>query len=179
VDQLYDRALQMQASLNPDPAILAKLYRDIRYELTNLSAQSIMRGIDNPLAVRRAMADGSAEIDALLDRMQAWSQLRTEIFKATEKGARGLPCIVQNMYELAMQNFEFYRMVAAGYAKCAEGISPPPAPLRPLQPRKPGGYARTIKPVRRSRAATQPKAAGRHTRNGAQPSRKRAREDRE
>jgi hypothetical protein len=123
------------------------------------------------------MADGSAEIDALLDRLQSWSLLRTEIFRAMEKGARGLPCIVRDMHELAMQNFKFYRKVAAGYAKCAEGISPPPAPVSPLLPRKPGGRARA-KPVRRSRAATK-KAEGRHTRNGAQPSRKSAREYRE
>jgi hypothetical protein len=174
VDQLYDRALQMQASLNPDPAILARLYRDIRYELTNLSAQSIMRGIDNPLALRRAMADSSGEADALLDRLQSWGLLRTEIFKAIEKGPKGLPCIVRNLYELAMQNFEFYRQVAAGYAACAEGISPPPAPAPPSPLHKPGGRARAKPAVRQAQAATKPKPSGRHTRNGVQPSGKRA-----
>lgn len=170
VDQLYDRALQLQACSNPDPAILTRLYRDIRYELTNLAAQSIMRGIDNPLALRRALANGSGEIDSLLERLQSWGSLRTEIFKATEKGSKGLPCIVRAMYALAMQNFDFYRKVAAGYAACASAVSPPPAPAAASLPpsRPPGGHTRA-KPVARVRGAAKLKAARRRTRDGALP----------
>ena len=130
VDELYDRVLQVSAMSHPDRAVVNKLFDEIRYELINVSAQSIFRGIDNPLALERAFGGDDPEAQALLERLGSWRDLRDRIFKSIEKGAKGLPDIADDMHEMAMQNHEFYRKVTARYSAVVLEISAPPPPHR-------------------------------------------------
>jgi hypothetical protein len=130
VDELYDRVLQVSAMTHPDRAVVNKLFDEIRYELINVSAQSIFRGIDNPLALERAFGEDDPEAQALLERLGSWRDLRDRIFKSIEKGAKGLPDIADDMHEMAMQNHEFHRKVTARYSAVVLEISAPPPPHR-------------------------------------------------
>jgi hypothetical protein len=130
VDELYDRVLQVSAMPRPDRAVVNKLFDEIRYELINVSAQSIFRGIDNPLALERAFGEDDPEAQALLERLGSWRDLRDRIFKSIEKGAKGLPDIADDMHEMAMQNHEFHRKVTARYSAVVLEISAPPPPHR-------------------------------------------------
>jgi hypothetical protein len=128
VDQLYEGVLEELSKKKPDCAKLNRIFGEIRYELMNLSAQAVIRGIDNPLLVRRAFASADPSAAPLLERMKSWQDLQDHIFQSMERGAEGLTDIARDLYEMANQNFEFYRKVAAAYATVVQGISPPSAP---------------------------------------------------
>jgi hypothetical protein len=150
VDRLYDRVLQVLAMHNPDMAIVNTLFDEIRYELMDISAQAIIRGIDNPLSLQRAFGDDDSEVKALLNRLESWREQRQRIFKSMERGAKGLPDIANDLYEMAMQTHDFYRKVAVGYSAIAQRTLPPSPP----QDRGEKTSDSLRKPAKRSRRKT-------------------------
>jgi hypothetical protein len=154
VDRLYDRVLQVLAMHSPDTAIVNPLFGEIQFELMNISAQAIIRGIDNPLSLQRAFGDDDSEANALLNRLKSWRDQRERIFKSMEKGAKGLPDIANDLYEMAMQTFDFYRKVAVAYSAIAQQTSPPSPPQDRGENTSGGGFRKPAKRNRPSKAKT-------------------------
>ena len=82
------------------------------------------------MALERVFGEDDPEAQALLERLGSWRDLRDRIFKSMEKGAKGLPDIADDMHEMAVQSYEFYRKVTARYSAVALEISAPPLPHR-------------------------------------------------
>jgi len=130
VDQLYNRLLEVLSMSKPDRATLNDLYDEIGSELMQISAQAIIRGLDNPLVIQRALDPNDQETQMLLDRIKTGRELREHIFRVMPDGAKGLQSIACDLYTMAMQNYDIYRKVATGYAGIAQQLARPPEPPR-------------------------------------------------
>ncbi len=128
VDQLYERLLQVKAMGSPDSGIVTALFDDIKYELMEISAQSFVRGIDNPLSVRLAFGEDDDEAQEMISSIVSWESLRRQIFASTDKGVVGLPSIARDLHQMSIQNYNFYRRVAQSYSAMAQKLSLPRKP---------------------------------------------------
>jgi len=128
VDQLYERLLQVKAMPSPDIGIVTTLFDDIKYELMEISAQSFVRGIDNPLSVRLAFGEDDKEAQEMISSILSWESLRRQIFASTDKGVAGLSAIARDLYQMSIQNYNFCRKVAQSYSTMAQKLSQPRKP---------------------------------------------------
>jgi hypothetical protein len=127
VDKLYRRVLELKAARTPQEASVEQLYDELGRELMLVVAQSIMRNIDNPLIVQKALGKSPA-VRELLERSANFQQLQKNIFEAMDHGAEGLPRIAEDLYNMAMQNHAFYDVAAARFSELAKNLPHPDAP---------------------------------------------------
>src|SRR5581483_10474617 len=99
-------------------------YDDIAFELMNIDAQAIIRGVDDVLAVREALSS-LANSQAMLDRLAGWYDLRSEILTNIVHGLEGLEAVARGLGEMAALNYEFYKMAASAYAIAAADLPEP------------------------------------------------------
>jgi hypothetical protein len=92
------------------------------------SAQSFVRGIDNPLSVRLAFGEDDQEAQEMINSIMSWESLRQKIFASTEKRVVGLSGIARDLYQMSIQNYNFYRRVARSYSEMAQKLSLPRKP---------------------------------------------------
>jgi hypothetical protein len=128
VDQLYNRLLEVLSMSSPDRATVKDLYDAIGTELMQISAQAVIRGLDNFLVLERALDPTDPEIPMLLKRLKTWRELRDRIFLAMAYGIEGLPSVARDLYAMAMQNYDIYRKVALNYARVAQELEYPHEP---------------------------------------------------
>jgi hypothetical protein len=135
VDRLYDRILQVRSMKgDPQARAAAQLYEELGRELMLVTAQSIMRNIDNLRVVQRALGPDDPQAMALLDRADTYSDLQKRVFDAMRDGTAGLDRIADDVYAMALQNHEFYGVVASRYAEVAKQL-PLPKPPRNAESR--------------------------------------------
>ncbi len=128
VDQLYNRLLEVLSMSHPDRATVKDLYDAIGTELMQISAQAVIRGLDNFLILERALDPSDPETSTLLKRLKTWRELRERIFSAMAEGVTGLPSVARDLYTMAMQNYDVYRKVAVNYARVAQELEYPQEP---------------------------------------------------
>jgi hypothetical protein len=128
VDQLYNRLLEVLSMSNPDRATVKDLYDAIVTELMQISAQAVIRGLDNFRVLEQALDPKDPETSALLKRLKTWGDLRQRIFSAMAEGIAGLPSVAHDLYTMAMQNYDVYRKVTQNYARAAQELESPQEP---------------------------------------------------
>jgi hypothetical protein len=128
VDQLYNRLLEVLSMCSPDQATVKELYESIGRELMQISAQSVIRGLDNFRLLEQALDPNDPETPALLKRLKTWRDLRERIFVAMAEGVQGLPSVARDLYTMAMQNYDVYRKVAVNYGRVAQELECPQEP---------------------------------------------------
>jgi hypothetical protein len=128
VDQLYNRLLEVLSMSDPDRATVKALYDAIGSELMQISAQAVIRGLDNFRVLERALDPSDPETPALLNRLKTWRELRERIFAAMAEGVTGLPSVARDLYTMAVQNYDVYRKVALNYARVAQELEYPQEP---------------------------------------------------
>ena len=129
VDQLYNRLLEVLSMSNPDRATVKDLYDAIGTELMQISAQAMIRGLDNFRILEQALGDPKdPETSALIKRLKTWGDLRERIFSAMAEGITGLPSVARDLYMMAMQNYDVYRKVTQNYAQVAQELESPQEP---------------------------------------------------
>ena len=128
VDQLYNRLLEVLSMSDPDRATVKALYDAIGSELMQISAQAVIRGLDNFRVLERALDPSDPETPALLIRLKTWRELRERIFAAMAEGVTGLPSVARDLYTMAIQNYDVYRKVALNYARVAQELEYPQEP---------------------------------------------------
>jgi hypothetical protein len=84
--------------------------------------------LDNVFVLEKALDREDPKTQTLLNDMQKWRALSEHIFQATPQGIDALHCIVSDLYNMAMLNYEFYSRVAEIYAGVAQELPPPPKP---------------------------------------------------
>ena len=127
VDKLYRRVLELKGTRNPPEASVNQLYDELGRELMLVVAQSIMRNIDNARIVEKALG-AKPEVRQLVEQADSFEQLRRAIFEAMTHGVNGLPRIAQDLYNMAMQNYEFYNITASRYSEIAKNLPRPEPP---------------------------------------------------
>ena len=132
VDQLYNRLLEVLSMPTPGRATVKELYDAIGTELMQISAQAVIRGLDNFLVLQRALDPTDPEVPTLLKRLKTWGDLRDGIFRAMTHGVEALPLVTRDLYTMAMQNYDVYRKVAVSYGRVAEELEAPQEP--PIEP---------------------------------------------
>lgn len=153
VEGLYRRALDLRSSRAPDPALVASLYRDIRQELKQMQAQSIVRELNGPALIERALGDHGPEVQELFERGARFAELEQGTFEATRDGATGLSRVVERLFELAELNYAWYQRVADSYARLSRLIERPESPNPPASPKPHGSSAPRKRGGRLTRAA--------------------------
>ena len=128
VDRLYDRILAVRSMKEPPQAMVAQLYDDLGRELMLVTAQSIMRNIDNLRVVQRALGADDPHVGELLDRADNFGELQRRVFEAMREGRGGLDRIAEDVHKMALQNHEFYGIAANRYAAMAKNLPRPEAP---------------------------------------------------
>ena len=128
VDQLYNRLLEVLSMSNPDRATVKDLYDAIGTELMQISAQAVIRGLDNFRVLEQALDPSDPETSALLKRLKTWGDIRERIFSAMAEGVTGLPSVAHDLYTMAMQNYDVYRKVTLNYARIAQELESPQEP---------------------------------------------------
>src|SRR5258706_1064 len=81
VDKLYNRLLEVISMNQPDLATLRELYDSIGSELMQISAQAVIRGLDNLLVFERALDPDDQEGRELLERLKKGRSLRDLVFR--------------------------------------------------------------------------------------------------
>jgi hypothetical protein len=125
VDSLYKQLLELSEKKNASAASYRKLYDDIRHELMDIQAQSIIRKVDSPKVVRDALGKDDPIIIQLMDRGDKWYTLQPKIFKLMDKGPSSVHEVIDIMYEIAEINYEFYKMVAQIYSDVSQTLERP------------------------------------------------------
>jgi hypothetical protein len=128
VDKLYGRVLDVKTMRNPPEATISQLYDELGRELMLVTAQSIMRKVDNLRVVQKALGVENPEISELADQAGTYGELQQRIFDAMADGAGGLNRIADDLYKLALQNHEFYNVAASRYSELARNLPKPDAP---------------------------------------------------
>ena len=128
VDQLYNELLEVLSVSEPDRAKVKNLYDAIGTELMQISAQAVIRGLDNFLVLERALDASDPETPKLIKRLKTWPELRDRIFAGIADGVDGLPSVARNLYTMAVQNYDVYRKAAQSYARVAQELEHPPEP---------------------------------------------------
>jgi hypothetical protein len=128
VDNLYNQLLALSEIQNADRARYASLFDEIRHELMDIQAQSIIRRVDSPYVVRNALGRDDPTVRQLMDRATTWYRLQPEIFELMDEGSNRIKEVVDKMYELAQINFTFYQTVAQIYCEAAKTLEPPSIP---------------------------------------------------
>jgi hypothetical protein len=128
VDNLYNQLLGLAEIQNADHARFTSLFDDIRHELMDIQAQSIIRKVDSPFVVRNALGRDDPAIRQLMDRATKWYQLQPEIFSLMDGGSSKVREVIDKMYELAQINFTFYQTVAQIYCDTSRTLEPPAVP---------------------------------------------------
>jgi hypothetical protein len=125
VDNLYNQLLALSEIRNASIARYASLYDDIRHELMDIQAQSIIRRVDSPRVVRDALDHDDPKTTELMDRADKWYDLQPEIFRLMDQGPNNVNMVASKMYELASINFDFYQMAARVYYETSKVLEPP------------------------------------------------------
>lgn len=130
VDHLYERLLNVLSMRESDRPLAAvnEVYDALGRELMQVVAQAIVRGLDNPRVLERALNRNDKEAQELLESLMTYNDLQQRIFQAMSEGPKGLHSVACNLYILAMQNYEVYRIAATKYANLAKKL------LRPSEP---------------------------------------------
>ena len=128
VDNLYNQLLALAEIQNADRARYTSLFDEIRHELMDIQAQSIIRRVDSPSVVRNALGRDDPTVRQLMDRATKWYQLQPEIFRLMDEGPNSVNAVVDKMYELAEINFAFYKTVAQIFCDTAKTLEPPLVP---------------------------------------------------
>lgn len=128
VDQLYERVLEVLDMNKPDAAIVNGLYDQIERELMQVSAQAIIRQLDSPLVLKRALSSDNQTTQELIERLKTWRELREHIFQANPHDPQALHSIACDLYKMAMQNYDLYCKVASDYSSLAQELAVPIEP---------------------------------------------------
>jgi hypothetical protein len=128
VDQLYTRVIDVASMKVPEPKIVEELYRDLGQELMQIHAQCIIRGIDNPNVLKRALGPENPETQSLLSRVNDSIEFQQQIFQAFQRGPAGLHQIAENLHKIAEMNYDWYKQSAASYAHIAQALTMPESP---------------------------------------------------
>ena len=128
VDQLYTRVIDVASMKVPEPKIVEELYKDLGQELMQIHAQCIIRGIDNPNIVKRALGPENPETQSLLSRVNDSIEFQQQIFQAFQRGPAGLHQIAENLHKIAEMNYDWYKQAAASYAHIAQELTMPESP---------------------------------------------------
>jgi hypothetical protein len=125
VDGLYRRLREIRAKLTRDPAEIARLLDDIVYELYDIDAQSIIRGVDNPLTAADALRGSDEDLTSLFEGMKNWYVWRDEIVAQIDSGKPDLDAISETVFKMAEVNFGLFKAAASAYGNTAEGLPLP------------------------------------------------------
>jgi hypothetical protein len=131
VDQLYERLLEVLYMTEPNAATVCGLYDEIERELMQVSAQAIIRGLDSPLVLQRALSGDGQDSQAtqeLIERLRSWRELRTHICRTNLQDPQALQSIACDLHKMAMQNYYLYRKVASDFSAIAQELSVPIEP---------------------------------------------------
>lgn len=158
VDELYERLLEFQSmheSLR-ESAGVADVLDSLGRELMQVWAQSIVRGLDNPLVVEQALLGsrkgkaGHRNLDPksrrVLRDIRSYLHIQKRVFEGVCQGVSALPEIIAAVHEMAKLNHEFYKIVAEGYAELSGQLPPPPVPQSGDTRTGPGPAARRPRP---------------------------------
>ncbi|MET7242253.1 hypothetical protein ABZT49_02690 [Methylobacterium sp. EM32] len=124
VDELYRKILEEKSSATQKKANVKHIYDDISYELMSIDSQAIIRGVSSPLTTREALGD-SPEVNLMLDKLEDWYRLRSQLFEDMMSGSDGLNKVSETLYIMATINLEFYKLAAKAYAEAAMHLDPP------------------------------------------------------
>jgi hypothetical protein len=129
IDWLYKRVLEVLTMSERDQSqAAANVYDALGRELMQIAAQAIIRRLDNSRVLEQALGRTDEETQELLKRLETYSGLQQHIFEAMQAGPRGLHSIACDLYTIAMQNYDLYHTVAAGYSRLAQELPRPPEP---------------------------------------------------
>ena len=128
VDNLYNQLLALAEIRNADRARYTSLFDEIRDELMDIQAQSIIRRVDSPYVVRNALGRDDPAVRELMERATKWYELQPEIFKLMDEGPTSARAVVDKMHELAEINFLFYQIAARVYCDMSKTLEPPSVP---------------------------------------------------
>lgn len=126
VDGVYKRILELNSKKdNQIPQEVYDAYDVLGRELMEITSQAIMRGLDNPLPIERALDTNDEAVRVLLDEMREYTLLRKRIFDLMPKGEKSLQEIESVLQKMAMMNYKFYRVIAKRYSEISEELPEP------------------------------------------------------
>jgi hypothetical protein len=124
VDELYRKVLELRSAARQKKVSVGQLFDEIAYELVDIDAQSIIRGVDNRLIVEESLGN-SVEVKLILDKFNDWYRLRTQMFEKMSLGPEALEEVANTIGLMSALNFEFYKLSARAYADAAAGLEAP------------------------------------------------------
>ena len=131
VEQIYERLLELATKPNRNEIEVTEIYDQLGRELMQVSAQAIIRQIDNLLIVRRALGEDDDEVRKYVEDLGRASELRREVYEHIGKGSSSLDAMVRSLGGLAELNHEFLQKIAKRFASATDDMKAPsrPAPV--------------------------------------------------
>jgi hypothetical protein len=128
VDGLYNRLLEQIAipSKGRMENITTELCDEIAYELMDIDAQALSRGVDNPLTVHQALGTDDPHVVEMMEHGKRWYELRPHILEMTRK-RETTEDIAKAVYDVTEMNYEFYVEAAEAFNRYAKLLTKPPS----------------------------------------------------
>ena len=116
VEQIYERLLAISTQPQPSEIEITGLYDQLGRELMQISAQAIIRQIDSPLIVLRALGEEDPNVQSFVEELKSSSDLQQEVYEHLRTGPTSIESIVAPLRELANLNYRFLQKVSARFA---------------------------------------------------------------
>jgi hypothetical protein len=131
IDQLYDQLLSYVNSVREDPNEISEIVTGIKDELRSINIQASIRGLSRPMDAVGADGDSdrSKSLTGLMQDELSWNTLTKDIFACSKQTPMDLKKMVAALYKMAVINQKYYQMSAANYAKTAQKLELPMAPI--------------------------------------------------
>lgn len=95
VDKLYNDLLASTENRGAGKVYYASLFDEIRHELMDIQAQSIIRRVDNPRLVRTALRRDNPAVRDLMNRATAWYEVQPAIFQLMDQGPGSAAAVIE------------------------------------------------------------------------------------
>jgi hypothetical protein len=125
VDGLYNRLLDLIQIPEKDRNGTQQLCDEIAYELMDIDAQALCRGVDNPRITQEALGGDDPKVVEIMRRGKEWYDLRPKVLQMIRDSA-SLESIATELYNVTQMNYEFYMAAAEEFNDSAQKLKPPP-----------------------------------------------------
>jgi hypothetical protein len=125
VDGLYNKLLDLVAIPPKDRMGTKDLCDEIAYELMDIDAQALSRGVDNPRTVQDALGNDDPHVIEIMEHGKRWYELRPQILQMIQR-SDNLEDIAKAVYNVTKMNYEFYIEAAEAFNRSAKVLRAPP-----------------------------------------------------
>ena len=128
VEQIYERLLEITTQPQPNQIEITRLYDHLSRELMQISAQAIIRQIDSPLTVLRALGESDKDAQEFVEELKRAGDTQQQVYEHLEAGASSIGAIVAPLSELADLNYGFLQRISQRFAGAVSQLSEPSKP---------------------------------------------------